>query len=373
LNDVSLGRLLEKTYDQHRLFNGTFEYTMTVKSDVVVLRKVIVHSFTKILHNLTMQQAGIFGALGGMTFLPCAPGAFMKLHSLVSTVSMNVPEVTQVMLMYRDMLVWSDLDQENTRILYQVWCEYFARKVKVAAEPKFSYGIHDPSKYDSPINTPIVFIKDVDGDCSNKSGSTEEGAASSSVTTTSSSSSSSSSSEPTSAVANGSSTSNGTNSFTPRGMVVLQGYGVACIFLIEPKAVIERSFYRHIYELIAPVLKESSAIMSKALDSSEQEEFLYIYFNSMNLALKSPLRAKGIELSRDTMSTLLDMHEAFTRANTAQGEVIVKTSSDSWIIGKKADSRLLFVLIDQRNKTVLDIADYVQALSARAFKGVFGD
>jgi hypothetical protein len=360
LNDIALGCLLQKTYNQHRLFNGTFEHTMRVRSDVAVLRKVVDHSFSKILHNLTMQQAGIFGALSGMTFLPCAPGAFMKLHSLVSTVSMNVPEVTQVMLMYRDMLVWSDLDQENTRILYQVWCEYFARKVQTSSEPKFSYGVLDPSKTDSPINTPMVFIENAEGEALSSS-SSSNGADSSSSGKSSASTSS------------GNDSAQDQRRFLQRGLVVLQGYGVACLFLIDPKAITDRSFYRHIFDLISPVMKESAAMMSKALESTEQDEFLYIYFNSMNLALKSPVKARGLELSRDTMSTLLDMNESFIRSGTEHGEVIVKTSADSWIIGKRSESRLLFVLVDQRNKTILDIADYVQAVCARAFKGVFAD
>lgn len=368
LNDVALSRLLEKTYEQHRLFNGTFESVYESAKDVVVLREKVAQSFGKILRNLSVGQANIFGALGGMTFLPCPPGMFMKLHTLVSTVAMNVPNVSHVLLLFRDMLVWSDLDQENTQILYKWWCEYFARKAKPSAEPRFSYGVQDASKLDSLLNTPLVYIKDVDPDCPYRPLGSEATAQS---TASGTSASSSASNGPT--TSNTAATQTGTTTFTKRGLVVLQGYGVTCIFLIDPSTVEDRNFYKLIFDLISPALKESSNMMAKALEGTEQEEYMYLYFNAMNLALKSTLKNKGFEIPRETMNTLLDMHESFLRSATYQGEVIVKTASDSWIIGKRAESRLLFVLIDQRSKSILDVADYVQAICAKAFRGIFYD
>lgn len=359
LNDVALGKLLESTYEHHRLFNGTFEHTLISENkNVEALRIAVRRSFSQTLLTLSTQQASVFGALGGMTFLPTPPGSFMKLHSLVSTVSMNIPEVSHVLLMHRDLLVWSDLDQDNTRILYSWWTEFLSRKSKVPMEPKFWYGIHDPSKSDSPINTPTVYLKDLfptfksAGEAYEPSGAT--------------------SSQPPSSAAAGATTATDAT-FTPRGFVVLQGYGAACLFLIKPEAIEDRSFYRSLFDLVAPTLRESSLIMAKALETQENDEFMYIYFNTMNLALKSTVKNRGADISRETMSTLLDMHEYFQRSGTALGEILVKTASDSWIIGKKAESRLLFVLIDQRNKTILDIADDIQALCTRAFKGVFVD
>lgn len=355
LNDVALGKLLESTYEHHRLFNGTFEHTLnTEDKKVEVLRAIVRRSFSQTLTTLTAQQASVFGALGGMTFLPTPPGSFMKLHSLVSTVTMNIPEVSHVLLMYRDLLVWSDLDQDNTRILYTWWSEFLARKSKVPLEPKFWYGIHDPSKADSPINTPTVYLKDLFPSADPSGDGMNTFAPSPSTATTSDDSTA----EP---------------NFASRGFVVLQGYGAACLFLVKPEAIEDRSFYRSLFDLVSPTLKESSMIMAKSLETQENEEFMYIYFNAMNLALKSTIKSRSLEIPRDTMSTLLDMHEYFQRSGTALGEIIVKTASDSWIIGKKAESRLLFVLIDQRHKTILDIADDVQALCSRAFKGVFAD
>jgi len=292
----------------------------------------------------------------------------MKLHTLVSTVSMNLPNVSHVLLLFGDMLVWSDLDQENTQILYKWWCEYFARKAKPLAEPRFSYGVHDASKADSLLNTPLVFIKDVDPDRPYRPLGSDVNASAAKASSASSSFSSSSSSSGENA-----GNSNSTTTFTKRGLVVLQGFGVTCIFLIDPSTIEDRTFYKQVFDLISPAMKESSNMMSKALEGSEQEEYMYIYFNAMNLALKSTLKNKGFEIPRETMNTLLDMHESFLRSSTYQGEVIVKTASDSWIIGKRAESRLLFVLIDQRSKSILDVADYVQAICAKAFRGIFYD
>lgn len=367
LNDVALSRLLEKTYEQHRLFNGPFESTYQDHKDVSVLRNMLSQSFGKILRNLNASHANIFGALGGMTFLPCSPGTFMKLHTLVSTVSMNVPNVSHVLLLFRDMLVWSDLDQENTQILYKWWCEYFARKAKPPTEPRFSYGVQDASKVDSLLNTPLIYIKDVDPDHPYRPlGS--EGSAHQQA-----SESSSAGSAPTNPSSNKKAEASSATTYNKRGLVVLQGYGVTCIFLIDPATVEDRNFYKLIFDLISPALKESSTMMAKALEGSEQEEYMYLYFNSMNLALKSTIKNKSLEIPRETMNTLLDMHESFLRSSTYQGEVIVKTATDSWIIGKRAESRLLFVLIDQRSKSILDVADHVQAICAKAFRGIFYD
>lgn len=357
LNDLALGRLLERTYEQHRLFNDSFErFVQDNNKDVQLLRDLLEVSFTKLLTTVTPNQASIYGALDGLTFLPCPPGAFMKLHSLVNTVNVNMPQVSQMLLMYKDMLVWSDLDQDQTRILSRIWVDHFVRKGKISQEPRFSLmqGGFDP------------LGKQTSGGANEKRDTVDD-------VTSSTTSGTESSPKVGPPVVFLTSNQNGEDTVTRKGLVLLQGYGVACLFLIELSALTDRPFYQQLFELVSPVLKESASVMNKALEAADSEEFHYIYFNSMNLAIKSTLRNKGIEIGRETMGTLLDMHESFERAGTYQGEVMVKTANENWIIAKRSESRLLFVLVDQRNKTILDIADHVQEVCAKAFKGVFNE
>jgi hypothetical protein len=46
---------------------------------------------------------------------------------------------------------------------------------------------------------------------------------------------------------------------------------------------------------------------------SYAEEYRYIYFNHMNLALKTSIKRKGLMISRDNMKILNDMHIDFEK------------------------------------------------------------
>nr|KAG5710416.1 hypothetical protein BaRGS_022234 [Batillaria attramentaria] len=87
--------------------------------------------------------------------------------------------------------------------------------------------------------------------------------------------------------------------------------------------------------------------------------FKYIYFNHMNLAQQTTVhldlqKRAGINIPQEIMRLLGDINADLTRSNH-DGETIVKTTSDFWVVGKKSDSREFYVVINQKNANLIEI------------------
>jgi len=98
------------------------------------------------------------------------------------------------------------------------------------------------------------------------------------------------------------------------------------------------------------------------------EGFRYLYFNHMNLALKSSIERDS--LSPDTIRILNKMHNDFE--NSPQlSEILI--SNEGWIVGRKSDQREFYILFDEKNANLLEINDEVKKLSAIYFRDIFID
>lgn len=64
----------------------------------------------------------------------------------------------------------------------------------------------------------------------------------------------------------------------------------------------------------------------------------------------------GLTLVAAFEHQLMHVHELTTGCRSPEdGEIIVKTSTDNWVVGKKSDHREFFVVINQKNANLIEI------------------
>ena len=87
----------------------------------------------------------------------------------------------------------------------------------------------------------------------------------------------------------------------------------------------------------------------------------------MNLAMKTSYKNKGSDLDRHTLQLLHKMRADFQtpKAMENTSEVLVRTSTDRWLVGRKSDDREFYVIFDSKNATLLEVNGIPKALTAQ--------
>jgi hypothetical protein len=86
-----------------------------------------------------------------------------------------------------------------------------------------------------------------------------------------------------------------------------------------------------------------------------EDKYRYIYFNQMNLALKTSLKNRRLDLTRDILIIVTQMHTDFERAQENVTEVMIRTHNDIWVVGKRSDQREFYVVFDQESSNLLEV------------------
>merc|ERR1712168_1745188 len=110
-----------------------------------------------------------------------------------------------------------------------------------------------------------------------------------------------------------------------------------------------------IHQFVGPQLGSLANLISEQISkragSSSDQQYRFIYFNSMNLAIKSSIHSKKtsslVSVAPDIMKLLVDIHSDLGKA-TGGSEIIVKTLADCWIVGNRSGSREFFVILNQK-------------------------
>ena len=111
---------------------------------------------------------------------------------------------------------------------------------------------------------------------------------------------------------------------------------------------------------LAQSLQDQAAMQAGPAD--DDSAFRFLYFNHMNLALKTSLSSKTAPLTLEVIKVLRSIHDEFLRSPAAPNEICVRTRSDGWVIGRKstATSREFFVLLDERAGELTDVSSCVR-------------
>jgi len=104
-----------------------------------------------------------------------------------------------------------------------------------------------------------------------------------------------------------------------------------------------------------------------------EDQYRYIYFNHMNLAMKTSynMKTKSADLDRATLKILNELHAEFKKSTDNSSEVLVRTANDRWIVARKSDQREFYVLFESKTAHLIEINDEVKKLSTTYFGNIF--
>lgn len=327
---------LSGIYQQYRFFNGPISRDLVgVGGDAgrVQAQERLAKFLPKFILNTRWRNANVFTALGGIHFLPVDKHVYLQLHRLVSEVEDRYREsVLATTVLYGTHLVWSGLEQQDVRVLYKMLTSHLGTR---------------SSEYPFFIDEVYANIRKAEGSGSGSNGG---------------------------------------------GAVVTQGIPVFLAGAERPHTLV---VYACRQMLFAFVLKaghttaqkgffeflraqlEGSVLLEVLGEHYERKttfdaQYKYIYFNQMNLALKTSLQGKGDDVDPQTMETLKKMHDEFERAKDSACEVLVRSFNDRWIVGRRSEKREFFVIFDATKGTSLtEINEEVKKLSSQYFQSIF--
>jgi hypothetical protein len=168
----------------------------------------------------------------------------------------------------------------------------------------------------------------------------------------------------------------------PLSLVIFVYSELVCLFLVDPSA-LKPSFFGLLQDFMLPQLQYIGQNVTQQITQLQkakptvEDTYRYIYFNHMNLALKTTLKGKALELSKDMMAALNQMHQDFEQGAGSSAEqiqeVMIRTQANIWIVGKKSDQREFYVIFDQDSRNLLEVTEEVKKLSQTHFGSIFID
>lgn len=108
-------------------------------------------------------------------------------------------------------------------------------------------------------------------------------------------------------------------------------------------------------------MKNADAAAPKCGEKRDEIGPKFLYLNECNLRHEGTLGSSEDSPSRDLINILMDQYEDRDEKNIS-AETIVKSMKDYWVVTKRSNSRVLFVLIN-RYATLLEIAGNVVYIS----------
>ncbi|CAG8788728.1 2732_t:CDS:2, partial [Racocetra persica] len=121
---------------------------------------------------------------------------------------------------------------------------------------------------------------------------------------------------------------------------------------------------------------------SGKLGSDTDKEYRYVFFNKLNLAIKSSLypftasngtsSSKGLTITSEMAHALCDLHEDLEK-DPHLTEIYTRSTTNFWIVGKRSDGRVLYVVVPKKEVSLMEVEDDVRKLSNLYFSGLYVD
>ncbi|CAG8638474.1 9133_t:CDS:2, partial [Acaulospora colombiana] len=130
-------------------------------------------------------------------------------------------------------------------------------------------------------------------------------------------------------------------------------------------------FYRSIHtclssrseDLIKTLHEENER--SKKLGTDIDKEYRYLLFNKTSLAVKSSLYpintpstlSKGLTITSEMAHSLCDLYEDLEKY-PQMTEICTRSSSNFWVVGKRSDDYVLYVVVPKKEASIMEIEGY---------------
>ncbi|XP_043465825.1 vacuolar fusion protein CCZ1 homolog isoform X2 [Leptopilina heterotoma] len=341
--------ILKQTYAIFRLFMGSFETILNEPDcgSVILLKHKLDHFYSWYLLSLKLNNSDILDIFQGLQFLPLDKATFLRVQCFMNLLEATFPLVKYTAFLYNDQLVWSGLEPDDMRVVYNYLVStllpaYLEKELEGGSIPRNSssaftaahYGkfVTGPSSVNDVKKLPKVFINY--------------------------------STKPVSLY-----------------LIVYRALSATVCLFVDSKTSPLPEFYKSLDAFLGPQL---TTLVSSVADQcakhvaiSSESNPKYLYFNKLNLAYKSTIhfdnrRCSNVLTTPEVLRIITDINSDANRMNET-GEVVIKTMSDYWIVGKVSNLREFYVVLQQKNASIIEIDDEVKRLCEQQLKSIFFD
>lgn len=343
--------ILRQTYMMFRLFMGSFE---TIINDpecgsVMLLKLKLEHFYSRYLLSLKLNNSDILDVFQGLQFLPLDKITFLKVQCFMNLVEAMFTQVKYTAFLYNDQVVWSGLEPEDMQVVYN----YLVSTLLPAHLEKELHGGSIPRNSPSPFTT-THYGKFVTGPASVN--------------------------EPSLIGKSPKVFINYSSKPVSLYLVVYRALSATICLFVDKKTSLLIDFFKSLDSFLGPQL--TTLVSSVAEQCSKHVSTVtpesctkYLYFNKLNLAYKSTIhldnrRCSNVLTTPEVLRIITDIYNDTNKLNEA-GEIIIKTMSDYWVIGKLSNLREFFVVIQQKSASIIEIDDEVKRLCEKQLKSIF--
>eukprot|EP00993_Chasmostoma_nieuportense_P000765 NODE_1702_length_1408_cov_37.103044_g1616_i0.p1 GENE.NODE_1702_length_1408_cov_37.103044_g1616_i0~~NODE_1702_length_1408_cov_37.103044_g1616_i0.p1 ORF type:complete len:439 (+),score=133.73 NODE_1702_length_1408_cov_37.103044_g1616_i0:82-1398(+) len=287
---------------------------------------------------LALESADLLDTLDGIQYLPVDRVSFLKMQSFVNKVETRFREVVATTVLVDDFLVYSGLNQNDTRCVYSFLTKRQARKCSpgehvdhLVCLGEAGFLLKDPRTKEIATLTLHLTAHD-----------------------------------------------------NTVGLIVWQYSRALFAFFVTPGTE-QLAFHDSLEQFLNQEIGTTVQAVTDHVSRSPlfDETYQYIYFNRMNLALKSSLRKRGTivgsplsAVSTTDISELMHFIESMhSDLQTMEGlkEVIVKTRhNDQWVVGRRSGEREFYAIFEGKH-TLAEVEEELKKINLMFFNGIFID
>ena len=340
VQDMVLQAVLKQAYSMFRLFNGSFTGILK-KSGLEKLKEKMLYFYSRYLQTLNFAQFDILDIYHGVSFLPVDQSVFLRVQSFTNLIETTFPSIHHTCFIYNDQLLWTSLEQEDFRILYK----YLTTSLFPATmETDIDAGQQNSSNPGRFLTSSIEAIDTLPN--------TPKRAPRLFIETN--------------------------NELKEYYLIVYKAVNASVCLLVHMQPQLTVEFYLKIHSFLGVQLAHLSYKIaeqsSKIPMNQSDQQYRFLYFNQMNLAIKTSIHAKKssqvTSVTPDMMKLIVDIHTDLSKMK-GDREMIMKNLADCWIVGRRSDNREFFVILNQKNASLVDINEEVKRLISTSFNNVF--
>nr|CAG4648001.1 EOG090X084E [Moina brachiata] len=342
LSDKVFHSLLMHSYNMFCLFMGTLKSALTPLSETSdefeQLKLRTSYFFPKHLQLVPLHDADLADAFLGVQFLPLDKLSFLKIRSLVNHIEQTFPWIGYTTVLYQDQIVWSGLNPKDVQLVYN----YLTTKLIPASstlnsDSRYLTGPLDLSCATSEMRIPRVFLN--------------------------------------------------IRSATPDEchLIVYRMSGITTCLFAPSTMELAREFFLTLDTLVGPRLTALSAdLVEQAILRKTStlnmgtDSVRFMYFNQWNMAFKSTLHQSSpghrrvlqcqLPTNNEIIKSCADICDDL--ALFGEGEIVIRTKSDAWVLGRLSNQRHLYVVVTRKNAELTEICDEVRRLRNLLFKDI---
>lgn len=346
VHDIIYNSVLVQSYEQFKLLTGTFYYILE-NSSLQGLKQRLNDFFTKYLLTIRLDDCDILDVFNGIHFLPLDKNTFLRIQCFTNNVEATFPSIEYTIFIYNKQLVWSSLERDDNRNLFNYLIKNLlvsydenvlknnssqSKASKFYAMGQFLTGPTDLDAEDNvKIQVPFIHISN-------------------------------------------------DNEIKPYHLVIYSSMDAVFCMLMNASYKLELNEFRNIDSYLGTQLSRlASDIHDQNLKRPAliEPQYKFIYFNHMNLAEKTTVHSDSSknnknEITSELLNLISDMGYDFRHVCPVdEGEIILKTVDDCWVIGKKSDQREFYVLITQKNANLIEVNEEIKRLCHNHFSNIF--